>query len=88
MRAPVREWLNQFSAIRGEEMKLCPLCGTDYPNQYMTCEADGAALLATGDLDPGHAFRDLVIQKILPDGQSERLFQLWKCLPDGRRSST
>jgi serine/threonine-protein kinase len=38
-------------------MKLCPLCGTDYPNHYVTCEADGAALIITRDLDPGTIVR-------------------------------
>ncbi len=39
-------------------MKRCPLCETDYPNQYSTCEADGVVLVATHDLDPGTLVRN------------------------------
>jgi serine/threonine protein kinase/formylglycine-generating enzyme required for sulfatase activity len=39
-------------------MKRCPLCETDYPNQYFNCEGDGAVLVATRDLDPGTVVRN------------------------------
>jgi serine/threonine-protein kinase len=38
-------------------MKTCPVCDTPYPDQANTCPADGAALIETRELAPGHLVR-------------------------------
>jgi serine/threonine-protein kinase len=38
-------------------MKTCPVCDTDYPDQHATCPADGAVLIGSHELAPGHLVR-------------------------------
>jgi eukaryotic-like serine/threonine-protein kinase len=38
-------------------MKTCPVCDTPYPDQHATCPTDGAVLLASLELEPGHLVR-------------------------------
>jgi eukaryotic-like serine/threonine-protein kinase len=38
-------------------MKTCPVCDTPYPNQHATCPTDGAVLIETRELAPGHIVR-------------------------------
>ena len=35
-------------------MKTCPVCDTPYPDQHATCPTDGAVLIETRELEPGH----------------------------------
>jgi TonB family protein len=38
-------------------MKTCPVCDTPYPNQHNTCPTDGAVLIESRELAPGHIVR-------------------------------
>jgi serine/threonine-protein kinase len=38
-------------------MKTCPVCDTPYPNQHNTCPTDGAVLIESRELAPGHTVR-------------------------------
>src|SRR5271157_82950 len=38
-------------------MKSCPICDTPYPDQRTTCPVDGAVLIGSPDLEPGHIVR-------------------------------
>ena len=38
-------------------MKTCPVCDTPFPDQHKTCPTDGAVLLASLELPPGHIVR-------------------------------
>lgn len=38
-------------------MKTCPVCDTPYPDQDATCPTDGAALIESLELAPGHIVR-------------------------------
>jgi serine/threonine-protein kinase len=38
-------------------MKTCPVCDTPYPDQHATCPTDGAVLIETRELEPGHIVR-------------------------------
>jgi serine/threonine-protein kinase len=38
-------------------MKTCPVCDTPFPDQHKNCPTDGAVLLASLDLPPGHIVR-------------------------------
>jgi serine/threonine protein kinase len=39
-------------------MKTCPVCDTPYPDQHATCPTDGAVLIETRELEPGHIVRN------------------------------
>lgn len=39
------------------EMKTCPVCDTPYPVEHRTCPADGAVLIESRELVPGHLVR-------------------------------
>ncbi|MGP8251273.1 MAG: protein kinase domain-containing protein [Terracidiphilus sp.] len=47
-------------------MKTCPVCDTPYPDQHVTCPTDGAMLIASRELVPGHIVRNKyrVVRKI------------------------
>ncbi|MGA2673180.1 MAG: serine/threonine-protein kinase [Terracidiphilus sp.] len=38
-------------------MKTCPVCDTDFPDQHATCPTDGAVLIESQELAPGHLVR-------------------------------
>jgi len=38
-------------------MKTCPVCDTPYPAERTTCPTDGAVLIETHELNPGHIVR-------------------------------
>jgi serine/threonine protein kinase/TPR repeat protein len=38
-------------------MKTCPVCDTDFPDQHTTCPTDGAVLIESHELAPGHLVR-------------------------------
>jgi len=38
-------------------MKSCPICDTPYPDQHTNCPTDGAVLIETLELAPGHIVR-------------------------------
>jgi eukaryotic-like serine/threonine-protein kinase len=38
-------------------MKTCPVCDTPFPDQHLTCPTDGAVLIETRELEPGHIVR-------------------------------
>jgi len=38
-------------------MKTCPVCDTPYPDQRATCPTDGAVLIESRELEPGHIVR-------------------------------
>jgi len=38
-------------------MKTCPVCDTPYPDQHATCPSDGAVLIESQELPPGHLVR-------------------------------
>ncbi len=47
-------------------MKTCPVCDTPYPDQHVTCPTDGAMLIASRELEPGHIVRNKyrIVRKI------------------------
>jgi serine/threonine-protein kinase len=45
------------SSRQGAEMKTCPVCDTDYPDQHATCPSDGAVLIVSHELAAGSLVR-------------------------------
>jgi len=39
-------------------MKTCPVCDTPFPDQHATCPTDGAVLIESRELTPGHIVRN------------------------------
>lgn len=39
-------------------MKTCPVCDTPYPDQHVNCPTDGAMLISSRELVPGHIVRN------------------------------
>src|SRR5271155_1388664 len=42
---------------RERPMKTCPVCDTPFPDQHATCPTDGAVLIESRELEPGHIVR-------------------------------
>ena len=54
-------------------MKTCPVCDTPYPNQHKTCPTDGAVLIESRELAPGHIVRGKyrIVSKLGQGGEWE-----------------
>jgi hypothetical protein len=51
-------------------MKTCPVCDSGYPDQHITCPTDGALLLESQELAPGHFQAASLAKKACDEGNA------------------